>query len=207
MSDFTLKNGKNEVRYETFEWDNVWIDHANDKTTKRVLYIGDSISVGTRKELSKLFGDRVLFDGFATSKSVDNPFFKDALKLFIKQLNRVDAILFNNGLHGGHLDDAEYYQNYRDIVSFLRENHKDIPIYILYTTYAKTPFGMNRVPGRNVQAERIAKEFGLNVIDLYDITYQNKELISNDNIHLTDEGYLALADTIRTALEKETEIR
>ena len=66
---------------------------------------------------------------------------------------------------------------------------------------------MNRVPGRNVQAERIAKEFGLNIIDLYDITYQNKELISNDNIHLTDEGYLALADTIRTALEKETEIR
>ena len=53
MSDFTLENGKNEVRYETFEWDNVWIDHANDKTTKRVLYIGDSISVGTRKELSK----------------------------------------------------------------------------------------------------------------------------------------------------------
>jgi hypothetical protein len=42
---------------------------------------------------------------------------------------------------------------------------------------------------------------------LYDITYQNKELISNDNIHLTDEGYLILADTIRTALEKETEIR
>ena len=40
MSDFTLENGKNEVRYETFEWDNVWIDHANDKTTKRVLYIG-----------------------------------------------------------------------------------------------------------------------------------------------------------------------
>ena len=54
-----------------------------------------------------------------------------ALNLFIKQLNRVDAILFNNGLHGGHLDDEKYYQNYRDIVSFLRENHKDIPIYII----------------------------------------------------------------------------
>ena len=49
MSDFTLENRKNEVRYETFEWDNVWIDHANDKTTKRVLYIGDSISVEQEK--------------------------------------------------------------------------------------------------------------------------------------------------------------
>ena len=99
MSELTFEYRENEAQYETFEWDNIWIDHANDNTTKRVLYIGDSISVETRKELSKICGDSVRFDGFATSKSVDNPYFKDSVKLFKNQLNKTDVVLFNNGLH------------------------------------------------------------------------------------------------------------
>ena len=36
MSDFTYEATDVNVRYETYEWDNTWIDHANDQTAKRV---------------------------------------------------------------------------------------------------------------------------------------------------------------------------
>ena len=56
--------------YEPVEWDRVWIDHATDKKTKRILYIGDSISDATRKELAKLCGEHYFVDSFKV-KAVD----------------------------------------------------------------------------------------------------------------------------------------
>lgn len=205
MNDFTFEYRKNDAQYETFEWDNLWIDHANDKTTKRVLYIGDSISVETRKELSKIYGDKVRFDGFATSKSVDNPYFKDSLTLFSKQLNKTDVILFNNGLHGWHLDDESYGFYYREMVKFLVENFKNIPVYIVLTTYVKDPACTDGVVPRNNKAKNIAHEFGLSVIDLYTVTKEYNGLISDDNIHLTAAGYLLLAEKIKSVIDEKAD--
>lgn len=196
MSELTFEYRENEAQYETFEWDNIWIDHANDNTTKRVLYIGDSISVETRKELSKICGDSVRFDGFATSKSVDNPYFKDSLMLFKKQLNKTDIVLFNNGLHGWHLDNQKYFEHYRETIKFLVDTFKDVPLYVVLTTYVKDPACMDKVPGRNDKAIKVAKEFNLSVIDLYNVTYHNKQLISADNVHLTNAGYVLTAQKI-----------
>ena len=161
MSDYTFEYRQDSAVYETFEWDSVWIDHANDKEKKRVLYIGDSISGATRKVLSTLSGESILFDGFATSKSLDNPYFKDAIELFAKQLPKTDVVLFNNGLHGGHLNEERYGFFYEEMVKFLMEQFKDSEIFILLTTYVSNPDCKEIVPGRNKIAEKIARKYNL----------------------------------------------
>ena len=49
MSNFTYEREERKEKLETWEWDNVWFEHPNDNEAKRVLYIGDSISCGTRR--------------------------------------------------------------------------------------------------------------------------------------------------------------
>ena len=105
LNNFTYESENKTSKLETLEWDNVWWEHTENNIDKRVLYIGDSISCGIRHQITRLSNNNILCDGFATSKAVDNPYFKETLKLFMKQQNKCDAILFNNGLHGGHLDD------------------------------------------------------------------------------------------------------
>ena len=41
---------------------------------------------------------KILFDGFGSSKALDNPFLKEAVRLFGLQLPKIDLVLFNNGL-------------------------------------------------------------------------------------------------------------
>ena len=49
MSDFTYENMDRSTKLETYEWDHVRWEHAATDDVPRVLYIGDSISCGTRR--------------------------------------------------------------------------------------------------------------------------------------------------------------
>ena len=48
MDGFTFEFEDRKEQLETWEWDNVMINHTEDTQGKRLLYIGDSISCGTR---------------------------------------------------------------------------------------------------------------------------------------------------------------
>ena len=204
MSEFTYENNDSKFELETFEWDNVWIDHAPDTTLPRVLYIGDSISCGTRRVATLQTDEKILFDGFGTSKSLDNPYFKESVLLFARQQPHRDAIIINNGLHGWHLDDDhEYKEYYKEMLEFLMENFKGTPLYVVTTTHITRAERQDRVVARNKVALALAKELGLGVIDLYSVTYKNPELIGGDGIHLTPDGYAKLAETIINTLNLE----
>ena len=84
------------MKLETYEWDKTWIEKSEDINSKRVLYIGDSISCGTREALRVIQGNEILFDGFGTSKALDNPYYFPTLSLFAKQENYRNAVIFNN---------------------------------------------------------------------------------------------------------------
>ena len=192
--------GNTPIVYETYEWDNTWIEHADDSNRKRVLYIGDSISCGTRHIATNLTDCRILFDGFGTSKALDNPYFEAMLRLFAAQESRRDAVLFNNGLHGFHLDDkTEYRNDYDKMVQFLLSEFRNTPGFILLTTHVADEAQNKRVILRNLAATEVAKKYHLPTIDLYSVSAAMPDQLT-DGVHFTQSGYQALAQTILNAL-------
>ena len=115
---FTYETKDKLTPLETYEWENVWWDHPEDKETPRAVYIGDSISCGIRSVFQPE-SKGIRLDGFGTSKAVDHQWFQKTLHLFAMQSPKPKAVLFNNGLHGWHLDDAAFADNYGDMVKFL----------------------------------------------------------------------------------------
>lgn len=203
MSNFTYEEIDRNSKLETFEWDNVWWEHTENLDAPRVLYIGDSISCGTRRIATAAAENKILFDGFGTSKSVDNPYFADTLKIFAAQMSRCDAVIFNNGLHGWHLDDAAYGSFYKELVKFLVAEFKDTPVYIVLTTTVANPERDKRVTDRNKVALEIAEKYGLGVIDLYAASVEAKGLLTPDGVHFTPAGYEVLAKKIVGTLRAE----
>ena len=197
MSQYTYEFEKVSSVLENFGW-----EQANRNNVTRVLYIGDSISCAIRRIATASSNDKILFDGFGTSKALDNPFLFDSIRIFAKQQKYRNAILFNNGLHGWHLDDdTQYPYYYEKTVSFLLDEFKDTPIIIVLTTSVSDPEREQRVNCRNKVAANVAAKYGLPVIDLYSVSVKFSEFRTNDGVHFNDDGYVKFAEYIIGNLE------
>ena len=202
MSSFTYEKGNICTPLETYEWDNTWIDQANNKDTPRVLYIGDSISCGIRRIATERSGGKLLFDGFGSSKALDNPYLYDAISLLAAQEGCRRVVLFNNGLHGWHLEDTcEYLSLYEKAVEFMTKRFSDSAIVLVLTTSVQNDEREKRVIVRNEAVNSVAKKYGLPVIDLYTVSKKLSSLHS-DGVHFIREGYEGLADKILTDIKK-----
>ena len=125
--------------YEYIEWDNAWMEQTTNQNARRILYIGDSITVGTRGVVNSMAGGAVVFDNYGTSKALDNPYFFESLSLFAAQQPRRDAVFFNNGLHGWHLTEEQYEELYANMLDRLIEAFGDVPVVPMLTTCSDTP--------------------------------------------------------------------
>lgn len=196
MNNFTFEAKGSTFGLETYEWDNVWWEQAPDAAKPRVFYIGDSISCGIRRLATKNTSENVLFDGFGTSKAVDNPYFTDSIHLFGKQQKRRKLVLFNNGLHGFHLrDDSEYKDYYKKIVEFLLAEFKDTSLALVLTTSIAGPLN-ERVIARNKAVCQIAGGYRIPIIDLYAPSAAFAGYRKSDGVHYTEEGYDKLAGSL-----------
>ena len=181
---------------ETYEWDNVWWEQTNKTDTPRVLYIGDSISCGTRRKATEISKEQLLFDGFGTSKAVDNPYLIDSIRLFAKQQGNRSAILFNNGLHGWHLqDETEYKQYYEKMIQFLINEFSGTPLLLVLTTHVANADRDARVVVRNRVVSELAEKYELTTVDLYTIIKRHDDLFT-DGVHLKPDGYALLAEDL-----------
>ena len=197
MSDFTYEFENRNERLETYEWDKVWIEHANADDLTRVLYIGDSISCATRTVATAKAEGKLYFDGFGTSKALDNPYFQDSVRIFAKQQGTRRAVVFNNGLHGWHLDDeTEYAEAYEKMILFLLKEFSGTPLALLTTTHVANEDREKRVIQRNQLMADLAKKYELPVIDFYTITTEHADLLSPDGVHLSKDGYKLLAEEL-----------
>ncbi len=192
MSEFTYQSAPTKGSYETYEWDNAWLEHANDIQTPRILYIGDSISCATRRVATQQAGEKLYFDGFGTSKSLDNPWFKEAVSLFAQQQPGRMLILFNNGLHGWHLDQEQYARHLEEMLLYLQAHFSNTPVAVVLTTWIADEQNLPMVKLRNQAACRVAEKLDMPVIDLFSVAQANRELIS-DGVHFQPEGYEKLA--------------
>lgn len=206
MNDFTYETETHKASLETYEWDNVWWEYANTIGTPRVLYIGDSISCGIRKKATEIAEHKILFDGFGTSKALDNPYFIDSVRLFAKQQRNRVAVLLNNGLHGWHLEDENAYgQYYERMINFLLAEFKEIPIFLVLTTHVKDKARDARVIVRNRTVEKLAKKYGLPKIDFYTITKEHDDMFI-DGVHFHNEMYELMAKELVKNIQKIIEI-
>ena len=182
--------------YERIEWDNTWMEQTGNRDARRILYIGDSITVGTRGAVNPRGAGKVVFDNFGTSKALDNPGFFESLRLFAAQQPFRAAVFFNNGLHGWHLTEDEYEHLYAKMLDQLIEEYPDVPVVPMLTTCSTCDTYPNaRVEARNAIVARLAAERNLTVIDLYSVACANREHII-DGVHFDGEGYSALADEL-----------
>ena len=202
-SDFTYEAENRENSLETYEWDNVWWEHAPDRQHKRVLYIGDSISCGIRRFATEESGDEIYFDGFGTSKAIDNPFFQSSLHIFAEQQGRRDAVIFNNGLHGWHLDDKAYKKAYCKMLEFLKKEFSEVPIAVaLSTAVTNSEEQCQTVVRRNKIAGCLADKFSLPVIDLFSVSVECANMHTPDGVHFEEPANRRLAKKILEDLEK-----
>ncbi len=202
MENLTYERRENNSKLETYEWDRTWIDNADDNKRTRVLYVGDSISCRVVEVATKVSGDAISFDGFHTSKALDNKYLKEYLKVFTSQEGYRSVILFNNGLHGWHLDDkTEYPEYYRDMVEFLQNEFCGTPVILVLTTTVADLDREERVKVRNEQVIKIAKSMNLPVIDLYSLSCKHVDLRSEDGVHFKKEGYEKFAELIISAVK------
>lgn len=193
MSEFTYEPDC-KTPLEKLEWDSVWWESTNDNTTPRVLYIGDSISCDTRGVANNFEEKDFLFDGFGTSKALDNPFFKESVRIFAAQQGERALTVINNGLHGFHLnDETEYPKHYEEMILFLKENFGDKPIALVLTTLANEKTA-ERVKIRNQKVVELAQKYNLPIIDFYTESLKIQNLKTPDNVHFTKEGSEHLAN-------------
>ena len=111
-------------------------------------------------------------------------------------------MLFNNGLHGWHLDDVTQYKMYYEkMIRFLLDTFKGTPVVLLLTTHVADEEQDARVCVRNHIVLELAKKYDLPVVDFYAIT-KGADLLVHDGVHLKPEGYQLLAQTIVNEISK-----
>lgn len=198
-----MKTENENFTLETYEWDQTWIENAEDMLNPRILYIGDSISIPTRVKLNGYFGGNIRVDGFASSKAADHPFFAESVRLFTAQQKApYRAVLFNNGLHGWHLDDVQAYPlRYESLVARIKKLFPQAKLIILTTTPLKDAEMDLRVQKRNNAALKTAEKYKTGIIDMYNASPELKSYLSEDGVHFTDEGYRILADTVASGIK------
>ena len=182
------------IPLETYEWDDIWFDHATDTESRRVVVFGDSISVNYRFALVEALRGKFCVDNYGTSKAADNPFLKENMKLVLAQ-QKHDIIYFCSG-HGTHQTPEEYESNTEKLVQWLLEQYPDKKLIIAGRIYSTYPPKEETCRQRNESLARIAKKYGLPIDDLHALTIGHPELLKEDKVHLNENGQQTVAKHI-----------
>ena len=197
---YTYEEENLKRNLETYEWDDIWWEHAPDKEKPRMLVIGDSISCGYRRLVTAEMEEKLYVDGLATSKAIDNPSFKSLIDYVSSQHENIKIVQFNNGLHGWHLSDDEYAEFYEKMIDIILACYNDAKIVIALTTPVRDKSDLNNLDDRNKRVLRrneialsIAKEKDIPVNDLYSLICDKPHLWTADGVHLKEDGYRIIA--------------
>lgn len=205
---YETKNAENAL--ETYEWDDVWFDHAEDSSLPRALILGDSISRGCRHVLVKKTIDFLHADNYASSKALDNAAFKPMLETVFSQEKNLKVVSFNNGLHGWHLQDAAYKAEYEKMVCLLEKlcAKSGAKLVITLTTPLRNSENLSefdarneRVIARNEIAKEICKKHGLVLNDFYTPMLDKEELYMPDGVHFKEQGYDILSSQMKNVIQ------
>ncbi len=196
---------KTNIREEQ-EWITLrWHDTDDAAGLPRLLLIGDSIVNGHVGLLNEALQGKYAVDAFTTSKIVSDQEYMADLEIML-QKRCYDVIIFNNGLHGIKVDDANYAEELREVLTALqRYTNKLIwrnstPCYS-YPDGRSNPWS-TRVIKRNALARGIVEELNIPAIDCYRVLQNRPDLVV-DGIHFRLEGYQVIVEVIVDFLIQE----
>lgn len=188
---------------EDIEWTQYWSENNNSEFP-HILLIGDSISVGYRGPVFKRLKNSFCVTTISTSKALDNSSFLNEIKFIANEEGfEFPAIHFNNGLHGFHLNDADYRRFYLGAAEFLF--HEFPCSSLILATSTPCTCGENNqsfekrnstVLKRNETVFYAAEKFGLDVDDLYSAAVNHPEFKCDDGVHFSSDGYEMLAQYV-----------
>lgn len=105
---------------EQTEWSNFWYDKANTISSRRILFIGDSVARQVRRSMSEILGYPV--DLFATSAALRDQMFWDQWNCFFKNgLYSYDAIFVWVGNHSRMSEDGKTLFQESDYARFKKD--------------------------------------------------------------------------------------
>lgn len=108
---------------EDTEWQNIWWEHTNDKNTKRIALLGDSVTRGYRSKLSVRLEGKGLnsyaVDLCASSSQITDPLLWKEYQFFFDCSEwKYSQIFLQAGGQHGHMrrccDDEEYLEIFRE---------------------------------------------------------------------------------------------
>jgi len=185
----------------------------------KALLIGDSISMGYHNGVVERMADRadvVRIDGNgSTSRNC-----KEKLAAWVEAASP-DIIHFNCGLHDIALDPknttnrvpiAEYEQNLKDMVAWLKSNTKAELVWarttpVIYERHHAVK-GFDRddkdVQAFNDAADGVMLAVGIPINNLYAIICEagDEACLGPDGVHMTDEGNAVLVVAVVAALDR-----
>ena len=186
---------------ENIEWTITYAYNATDKTTPRMLLIGDSIVNAYQNPVRELLSPNANVTFWASSKCVTDPEYFRELD-FILDSADFTAITFNNGMHSLTTDLAEWEEAYRAAVKFIRAKKPAAQLLIVFTTPHGTDSSNDRVNELNAIAADIAEKEALPVIDLYSKMMDLGRDHLNDVCHWKGEGVNLQAQIIAEELKR-----
>ena len=201
----TLKNG-----YVGGQGWLVRVPGKTDKPLPRILYYGDSISMGYGERFIALMKDKAYcYHWCHFVGGVDH--FPTASFEAAAGVAPFDVIVFNNGLHSLHWSpekatDAQIETVVRNMIQSFRKGAPKASLVWASTTphtsKGRPVTGMgelNPVVLRiNTLAEKVMKAEGVDVVDLYALLKDRLELAAGDQYHWSGDAYQLIAEALKT---------
>jgi lysophospholipase L1-like esterase len=194
---------------ETIEWSRMWWAQAEVPNRRRVLLIGDSITVGYAPHVAAALGEGVSVDYWATSRSLNDPCFTRELH-YVLSVETYEIIHFNNGLHGFHLTGEEYGYHLAKALNELRHASRgarltwaaSTPVTLKGDAHTLDPEKNKIVTSRNEIATALMQREKVEVDDLYAFVVEHPEVRCEDGYHYFESGQKLLGNAVATFLKR-----
>jgi len=190
-----------EVKLETNDWSNIYIENANQSKKPRILFVGDSIANGYFPYLTDDLSAEYYLGYYVTSKFLGNPDFQTELTTV---LDRYDfkIIHINNGLHGWDYSIEEYQKGLEDLKRILDDHAPNALIIWCMTTPIREEGDLTSLDKlnqdvilRNQAAVEILGGNGFLINDLYQEMVKYPEY-HRDGYHYNNTGKAVQAELV-----------
>ena len=192
--------------YESIEWCDIWISHANETNLPRVLLIGDSITRDYYPLVEKCLEGKAYVARLATSRFISDPVLLEEIALVLENA-KFDVIHFNNGMHGWQHSEAEYKAAFPKLLETIRAHAPHAKLVWATTTSLKQSQPRStsdpsdeRIAARNAIAVAYLKSEDVVVDDLNALVRGHPEYHS-DNVHFNAGGIRIEAEQVAARIE------